>query len=64
MGKRGRCADRVFRTTNYSLVYGALAAAAAAIVLGIIAPACALYLLWAGIALLFVLAVYYTMHLM
>ena len=31
---------------------------------GIIAPACALYLLWAGIALLFVLAVYYTMHLM
>ena len=40
-------------TTNYSLVYGALAAAAAAIVLGIIAPACALYLLWAGIALLF-----------
>ena len=51
-------------TTNYSLAYGALAAAAAAIVLGIIAPACALYLLWAGIALLFVLAVYYTMHLM
>ncbi len=62
---KGDAARTVFSgTTNYSLVYGALAAAAAAIVLGIIAPACALYLLWAGIALLFVLAVYYTMHLM
>ena len=62
---KGDAARTVFSgTTNYSLAYGALAAAAAAIVLGIIAPACALYLLWAGIALLFVLAVYYTMHLM
>ena len=61
----GDAARPVFSgTTNYSLAYGALAAAAAAIVLGIIVPACALYLLWAGIALLFVLAVYYTMHLM
>lgn len=62
---KGDAARTVFSgTTNYSLAYGALAAAAAAIVLGIIVPACALYLLWAGIALLFVLAVYYTMHLM
>ena len=62
---KGDAARTVFSgTTNYSLAYGALAAAAAAIVLWIIVPACALYLLWAGIALLFVLAVYYTMHLM
>lgn len=44
---KGDAARTVFSgTTNYSLAYGALAAAAAAIVLGIIAPACALYLLW------------------
>lgn len=51
-------------TTNYNVMYGALALAAVAILVGMFAPAAALYLMWAGIALLFVLAVYYTIHLM
>lgn len=62
---KGEKAVRVFSgTTNYTVAYGTLAIAAVVILAGIFAPAAALYLMWAGIALLFVLAVYYTMHLM
>ena len=62
---KGEKAVRVFSgATNYAVAYGALVLAAAALLAGIFAPAAALYLMWAGIALLFVLAVYYTMHLM
>ena len=38
--------------------------AAGGFVVGMFAAACGVYLLWAGIGLVFVLAVYYTMHLM
>ena len=51
-------------STNYAVVYGTLGIAAVMLVVGSFVPALALYLMWAGIALLFVLAVYYTMHLM
>ena len=50
--------------TNYNVMYASLVLAAAAILAAAFAPAAALYLMWAGIALLFVLAVYYTIHLM
>ncbi len=64
MGK-GDAARTVFSgTTNYSLPMVRWQPRRRPLCWGIIAPACALYLLWAGIALLFVLAVYYTMHLM
>ena len=51
-------------TSNYALAYGALVLAAVFILVGIFAAAAALYLMWAGIALLFVMAVYYTIHMM
>lgn len=51
-------------TTNYTVMYASLAAAAVVVLAGIFAPAVALYLMWGCIALLFVLAVYYTIHLM
>ena len=51
-------------TTNYNVMYGTLVLAAAALLVAMFAPAAALYLMWGGIALLFVLAVYYTIHLM
>ena len=50
--------------TNYNVMYATLGLAAVAILVAAFAPAAALYLMWAGIALLFVLAVYYTIHLM
>ena len=62
---KGEKAVRIFSdTTNYAIAYGVLVIAAIVILAGIFASAAALYLMWAGIALLFVLAVYYTMHLM
>lgn len=51
-------------TTNYNIAYASLVAAAAGLLIAIFASSAALYLMWAGIALLFVLAVYYTIHLM
>lgn len=51
-------------TTNYNVMYGGLVLAAVAVLVGTFVPSLALYLMWAGIALLFVLAVYYTIHLM
>lgn len=63
--KKGEQARQVFSgSTNYAMVYGSLVAAAAAILVGMFAPAAALYLMWIGIAWLFVLAVYYTVHMM
>lgn len=50
--------------TNYNVLYGTLAVAAVMLLVGTFVPAVALYLMWAGIALLFVLAVYYTIHMM
>lgn len=58
-------AKQVFTdTTRYPVMYAALVFAAAALLLGMFVPAIALYLMWACIAVLFVLAVYYTIHLM
>ena len=51
-------------TTNYRVMYGVLILAAAALLAAMFAPAAAMYLMWVGIVLLFVLAVYYTIHLM
>ncbi len=62
---KGENAVSVFSgATNYNVVYGTLAIAAVMLLVGSFVPAVALYLLWVGIALLFVLAVYYTIHLM
>ena len=51
-------------TTNYRVMYGVLILAATALLAAMFAPAAAMYLMWVGIVLLFVLAVYYTIHLM
>ena len=63
-GKDGAAKMIFSGASNYALAYGVLAVAAAFLVVGIFAPAAALYLMWAGIALLFVMAVYYTIHMM
>ena len=62
---KGENAISVFSgVTNYNVLYGTLAVAAVMLLVGTFVPAVALYLMWAGIALLFVLAVYYTIHMM
>lgn len=62
---KGEKARAVFSgTSNYAVAYGALILAAIGILAAAFAPAAAFYLMWAGIALLFILAVYYTIHLM
>lgn len=66
-GKWGKGAEAksVFSgATNYNVLYGTLVIAALMLLVGTFVPAAALYLMWAGIALVFVLAVYYTIHLM
>lgn len=62
---KGTHAVKIFSgTTNYAVAYAALALAAIGLLAGALVPSLALYLLWGGVALLFVLAVYYTIHLM
>lgn len=62
---KGEAARKVFSgTTNYTIAYVVLAASAVCLLAAAFAPAAALYLMWAGIAALFILAVYYTVHLM
>lgn len=62
---RGGLAVPVFSAhTNYFIVYGALSVSAVMLIVGSFLPAAALYLMWAGIAGLFALAVYYTMRMM
>ena len=49
---------------SFSYVMFIVILAAIGILAAAFAPAAAFYLMWAGIALLFILAVYYTIHLM
>jgi hypothetical protein len=66
-GCRGRDEKkrRVFSAkTNYAVQYGALAVCAATVAIAIANAAAAMYLIWAVVILLFVLAVYHTVRLM
>ena len=63
-GKGEKARSLFSGTTHYGVLYGALVIAAVILLLGTFVPAITLYLMWIGIALLFVLAVYYTIHLM
>lgn len=51
-------------TTQYPVAYAALGFAALCVAVSLFLPALGLYLMWLSIALLFVLAVYYTIHMM
>ena len=51
-------------STDYRVAYGALILTAIGVLLAIFLPAVGLYMMWASLALLFVIAVYYTVHLM
>ena len=63
-GKGGKGVQVFTNTTSTGLLNGALGFAAAALLIVAFAPSTALYLMWAGIGILFILAVYYTVHMM